>query len=287
MLDAFKSMTGGKSKLVQKQTDELELLISTAREERSAHQRHADRADHPQRQAGAAREDARAGLREGRPASPTRLDEIAKRLTALDDRTKELASSTSGSRRLKDSAKQAEQTTQKALGPDGELQKHREAVQHLSSQALGTQATLDTLKKERATLEELRGQLQKAEAEVKQSLGQSSTLKTELDQIRAVAATLTQDYAQDPRHVARSARGHDGGDDHGEGSREQARAAGAAPRIEPEHRGAADRAERARRARHAQGQGARHASSNRSNTPSCRPTASTKWSGRWTCRSAS
>ena len=29
-------MTGGKSKLVQKQTDELELLIATAREERSA-----------------------------------------------------------------------------------------------------------------------------------------------------------------------------------------------------------------------------------------------------------
>ena len=36
MLDAFKNMTGGKSKLVQKQTDELELLIATAREERSA-----------------------------------------------------------------------------------------------------------------------------------------------------------------------------------------------------------------------------------------------------------
>ena len=36
MLDAFKSMTGGKGKLVQKQTDELELLIATAREERSA-----------------------------------------------------------------------------------------------------------------------------------------------------------------------------------------------------------------------------------------------------------
>ena len=36
MLDAFKNMTGGKGKLVQKQTDELELLIATAREERSA-----------------------------------------------------------------------------------------------------------------------------------------------------------------------------------------------------------------------------------------------------------
>ena len=36
MLDAFKNITGGRSKLIQKQTDELELLIATAREERSA-----------------------------------------------------------------------------------------------------------------------------------------------------------------------------------------------------------------------------------------------------------
>src|SRR5262249_28787934 len=113
-----------------------------------------------------------------------RLDDIGRRLAALDDRTRQLEESDGRINELKEQAKQAEQTTRKALGPDGELQKHREAVQHLSSQALGTQATLDTLKKERASLEELRGQLQKAEAEVKQSLGSASTLKTDLDQIR-------------------------------------------------------------------------------------------------------
>src|SRR5258707_14595799 len=36
MLDAFKNFSGGRGKLVQKQTDELEALIATAREERSA-----------------------------------------------------------------------------------------------------------------------------------------------------------------------------------------------------------------------------------------------------------
>ena len=36
MLDAFKNLTGAKSKLVQKQADELELLIASAREERAA-----------------------------------------------------------------------------------------------------------------------------------------------------------------------------------------------------------------------------------------------------------
>src|SRR6185436_17643670 len=123
-----------------------------------------------------------------------RIDDIGKRLEALDDRTKELEEVEKRIQALKESARQAQETTERALGPDGELQKHREAVQHLSSQALGTQATLETLKKERATLEELRGQLQRAEGEVKQSLGQSAGLTGELDQIRALAATLTQDY---------------------------------------------------------------------------------------------
>src|SRR5262249_34955890 len=36
MLDAFKNMTGGKGKLTQQQTDDLEVLIATAKEERSA-----------------------------------------------------------------------------------------------------------------------------------------------------------------------------------------------------------------------------------------------------------
>ena len=61
------------------------------------------------------------------------------------------------------------------------------------------------MKKERAALEELRLQLQKSDIEVKQSLGQSSSLKAELEQIRAVAATLTQDYAK-IRETSREAR---------------------------------------------------------------------------------
>jgi chromosome segregation ATPase len=204
MLEAFKSMTGGKSKLVQKQTEELEHLIATAREERSAISTMLTTL--------AARSAKLLPLgktieqvSEKATGVTARLDEITKRLSALDDRTKELGEIDKRVQSLKESAQQAEQTTQKALGPDGELQKHREAVQHLSSQALGTQATLDTLKRERATLDELRAHLQKAEAEVKQSLGQSSTLKTELDQIRAIAATLTQDYAR-IRETSREAR---------------------------------------------------------------------------------
>ena len=151
MLDAFKNMTGGKGKLVQKQTDELETADCHRARGAQRHQRDADRADHAQREADAARQDARAGHREGDRASPTRLDEIAKRL----DRARRSHQGARGGRQAHPGAEgvrasRRSRRRRRRSGPDGELQKHREAVQHLSSQALGTQATLDTLKKERA-----------------------------------------------------------------------------------------------------------------------------------------
>src|SRR5438876_627863 len=204
MLDAFKTFSGGKGKLVQKQADELELLIATAREERSAIS--AMLTALTTRSAKLTPLSKSLEQVTDRATSVTaRLDEIAKRLEALDEHSKQLEELDRRIQALKDAARQAEQTTQRALGPDGELQKHREAVQHLSSQALGTQATLETLKKERAALEGLRGQLREAEVEVKHSLGHSSTLKSELDQIRAVATTLTHDYAK-IRETSREAR---------------------------------------------------------------------------------
>src|SRR5205809_5476209 len=90
MLDAFKNLTGGKGKLAQKQTDELELLIASAREERSAISamltalttRSAKLAP-----LGKTLEQ----VSEKASGVTTRLDDITKRLTALDDRTKELS----------------------------------------------------------------------------------------------------------------------------------------------------------------------------------------------------
>src|SRR5438094_4302806 len=204
MLDAFKNMTGGTGKQAQKQTEELELLIASAKEERGALSamltaltaRTAKLT--PMTKSLEQVTDTAASI-------TTRLDDIAARLATLDDRTKELAEVDKRIQALKEAARQAEQTTQKAIGPDGELQKHREAVQHLSSQALQTQATIDTLKKERSALEEMRTQLREAENDVKQSVAHATTLRTDLDQIRLVSATLTQDYDK-IRDTSRAAR---------------------------------------------------------------------------------
>ena len=158
MLDAFRSMTGGKNKQVQRQTDELQLLMTSAREERSALSTMLTTLTARSAKLMPLGKTLEQVMEKATTAASS-LEEITKRISTLDERARELDEIDKRIQALKDAAKQAEQTTQKAIGPDGELQKHREAVQHLSSQALQTQATLDTLKKERAALEELRGHL--------------------------------------------------------------------------------------------------------------------------------
>ena len=152
MLDTFRSMTGGKNKQMQQQTDELQNLINAAREERSALSTMLTTLTARSAKLTPLGKTLEQVMEKATGAS-SKLDEISKRISTLDDRGQELEQIDKRIQALKDAARQAELTTQKAIGPDGELQKHREAVQHLSSQALQTQATLDTLKKERALLE--------------------------------------------------------------------------------------------------------------------------------------
>src|SRR5215831_16731355 len=89
MLDALKTIAGTKGKLAQKQTDDLETLIATAREERSAIS--AMLTALTTRSAkltplGKSLEQ----VSEKAGGVSAQLDEIAKRLEALDERTKQL-----------------------------------------------------------------------------------------------------------------------------------------------------------------------------------------------------
>src|SRR5439155_23363995 len=180
MLDAFKNIANLKGQFVQQQT-ELETLIATAREERSGLS--AMLSSLTTRSANLLPMGKSLELVSDRATSiTTRLNDISKRLVALDGRAKELETVEKRIQALKETVLQAERNTQKVLGSEGQLYKHREAVQQLSAQALQTQASLDTLKKERLAFEELRGQFRTAEAEVKQSINQAGTLKGELDQ---------------------------------------------------------------------------------------------------------
>ena len=91
---------------------------------------------------------------------------------------------------------QAEQTAEELVAPDGELQKHRHAVQQLSAQALQTNANLDTLRKEQATLDELRDHMRQAQMEVKKADDHTVKLKNEVERLRPLTAQLHQEHGR-------------------------------------------------------------------------------------------
>ena len=120
MLDAFKNI-GGKGKLAAQQATELELLIATAREERSAISAMLTAITaHGGKLAPLTKSLEQVAQKAA--AADGRLQDITTRLAALDGRAKELEELDRRIQALKDAAQQAEQTTQRSIGPDGELQ---------------------------------------------------------------------------------------------------------------------------------------------------------------------
>ena len=61
------------------------------------------------------------------------LDQIGARLASLDSRTRELEELDQHVQSLRDVARQAEGSVREAIRPNGELQKHREAVEQLTT----------------------------------------------------------------------------------------------------------------------------------------------------------
>ena len=125
MLDAFKNMTGGKSK--EKQAAELEALIATAREERAALTEMLSSLTARSAKLtplGKSLEQ----VTDKATAVTTRLDDISKRLASLDDRTKELAELDKRIQALRESARQAEQSRERSLAEITEMRENRLAL---------------------------------------------------------------------------------------------------------------------------------------------------------------
>ena len=66
----------------------------------------------------------------------------------------------------------------------------------LSSQALQTSANLDALRKEQATLDQLRDHLHKAQMEVKGSDDHTVKLKGDIDRLRSLGAQLHEEHGK-------------------------------------------------------------------------------------------
>lgn len=202
MLDALKGLGGGGK--AQKQSDDLQSLISAAKEERSALSAMLTQISMRSvklTQMGKSLEQ----VDQKAAGASEKLDALNRRIDGLEQQAKTFGEVEKRVQALIETATQAQQASEKLMAPDGELQKHRRQVQQLSSQALETQASVDAIKKERAALEEFRTQLRQSQNEIKQSVDHASTLRGELDQVRSNAGQLAQDYAK-LRETSRAAR---------------------------------------------------------------------------------
>jgi chromosome segregation ATPase len=196
MIDALKNLAAGsKREVVLSERHELEQLIQAARAERTA----MDKTLLSLRQRSAnltpiARSFEQ--ITQMMTGTTTKLEEIGERLAGLDERTRQLERLGGRIQDLQNAATQAEQSLWEATSPDGELQKHREAIEQLSLEARGTHASLAVLKDEHAAFEALRGELRSTQAAIKQSVEQAGALDNELEQLRGVAGGLTEEWVR-------------------------------------------------------------------------------------------
>ena len=131
MLEAFKIMNAG-GKKTQATADELHALINTAKEERSAL---SEMLTQVTLRSGKLSQTNKTLEQVEKSAAGTsgKLDEVNKRLASLDDRTKALEDVDKKIKNLLETVKQAQTAAERVVGPEGDLQKHREAVDTMQS----------------------------------------------------------------------------------------------------------------------------------------------------------
>jgi len=200
MLDAIFGKTGNN----KQQVDELQALVNQARDERTALSAMLTQ------MAGGTSKLAQTSksleqVAQKADAALKKLDELGHKVSGYEDRARGLEQIEKRIAAMLDQVNEAQRVAEKITAPDGELQKHRLAVNQLASQALENQATIETLRKEKSAFEDLRVQLKASTTEVVKSVENVGTLKGELDAIRSVGAQLTSEF-QRLRETSREAK---------------------------------------------------------------------------------
>ncbi|HEX4912437.1 MAG TPA: hypothetical protein VFV51_00700, partial [Vicinamibacterales bacterium] len=191
MLDAF----FGSSTNKKSQQDELQALIAQAKEERTLLSAMLTQmAGGTSKLAQTSKSLDQVGQKAD--AALKRLDELGQKVTGYEDRSRGLDQIEKRIAALLEQVHEAQRVSDKITAPDGELQKHRLAVNQLASQALENQATIETLRKERSSFEDLRALLKVSTSEVAKSVESVSALKSELDAIRSTGVQLTSEFSR-------------------------------------------------------------------------------------------
>ena len=193
MLDALKGLTG--SGKAQKQAEDFQALIASAKEERSSlNAMLAQIALRSSRLTQVSK--TLEQFDEKTVATGGKIADVDKRIAGLEERIRTFADIDARIQALLETAARAQQAAEALVAPGSDLQKHRQSVQHLSSQMLQNQASIDALKEEQATLVEFRTELRETQGEIKSTIDHAAAVKTELDQARGAAGQLSQDYAR-------------------------------------------------------------------------------------------
>ena len=194
MLDALlKKLTGGSR--TEKQAEDFQALILAAKEERSALNAMLAQIDlrgSKLAQVGKTLEQFDAKT----VATDRKVTDVDKRIAGLEERTRTFAEIDVRIQELLTTSEQAHQKAESLVAPESDLQKFRKSVQHLSSQMLQSQAGIDALRRDQATLKEVRTELRKTQDGVKSTIDGTAVVKGELDQVRGTAGHLSQDYAR-------------------------------------------------------------------------------------------
>jgi chromosome segregation ATPase len=193
MLDALKKLTGGSR--TDKQAQDLKALILSAKEER----RSLNVMLEQWTRSGSKLAEVGKTLKQfdaQTVATDRKVSDVDKRIAGLEERTQTFAEIDARIQVLMTTSEQAHQKAEDLVAPDSDLQKSRKSVQNLSSQMLKAQASIDTLKQDQATLEEIQTELRKTQNGVKSTTDGTAVVKGELDQIRGTAGHLSQDYAR-------------------------------------------------------------------------------------------
>ena len=200
MLDALFGSSGNK----KQQVDELQALVTQAREERTALSAMLTQmAGGTSKLAQTSKSLDQVGVKAD--AALKKLDDLGQKVGGYEERAKGLEQIEKRVTTMLDQVNEAQRISEKITAPDGELQKHRLAVNQLASQALENHATIETLRKERSSFEDLRALLKVSTTEVSKSVESVATLKGELDAIRSVGAQLTSEF-KSIRETSREAK---------------------------------------------------------------------------------
>jgi len=200
MLEAFKKS----GKTGRNQAEELEALIATCREERAALSTMLTQMQLQSTKLSTAGKSLQE-VDEKAVEAHTRLDEVMERLAKADTRAKELETIDARIGTLTDSVHQATAETTRLIAPGGELDKHRQALESLSTQAQAALDTVETLKRDQGALDALCEQVRQSQSEVRGASDECGQIKKQLESLGGHAAELTQEMTR-TRELSRTTR---------------------------------------------------------------------------------